>query len=169
MSDVSFGDGGGTHGKPPNAYGVFDADHNLYGYAVDLHDVINIACAVALRSMIDVKVEDPEGNVQAEIGNFGPWPAAQGAPLSVVASVDPDNTLLVTVTTNKNGANVDWGDGSSSKLQGTSGTHTYATADSYDLIVTLGEESVTASVTLGLPPTLDLELGRTSGVTEEGL
>lgn len=163
MSELGLGDPG-THGPPPNNYGVRGKDDGLYyGYAPTISDCVVIAGALTIRYMLDFEVVDPAGNQVALIGQFV-YPAASEPALALTIASDPDDPLLVHVATNRDGASIDWGDGTSTTLQGQSGSHSYGEAGTYNLIATLGSERADAWATT-LPPTVPPE----TGPTERGM
>jgi len=154
---------------PPDAYAVLGPDGIYYGWAKTLEQTLTIAASIALRSMMDVDVVDPDGNVHAHIGEFTP-PQAETKPiLYLILEADAHDPLRVNATTNKPGASIDWGDGSSSTLADTTGSHIYTAADAYHAVASLEGETAEAWVALATPPTIDLELGAKSGATEEGM
>jgi hypothetical protein len=152
---------------PADAYAVRGIEDGLYyGWGKTLEQTVSIACSVALRSTLEVEVVDPSGERQALIAQFE-MPSTEVTPLSLITQGDPDDPMTIRVQTNKDGVSIDWGDGTASRLSEQSGSHTYATADAFHLVATLGTEQTEAWATTQLPPTVDLEPGE-SGATKEG-
>ena len=134
------------------AYGVFDSEGVRQGWATDARDAVAIAAAVAMRSLADLEVRDPDGKPYAYIGVSREGEALE-EPWSFAATPDPDHPLVVHLASSHQATEVQHGDGSVQTLYGEEGQHTYAAEGSYEIVASSRGEQRSIWVTLVLPPT----------------